>query len=150
MSDYLRLFDNKQQRPASEFPRYADVYVCDQCQRDITKHLHPGKAQAWRALGPERYTCECGQGYKTGAKEWTNLSNWEKRRQTQQTFGLGSVILVIFSATALIIYFVFHLMHLRIFNLPFALLISLSPSFFLVADFCFAVAASLWRTRNSI
>jgi hypothetical protein len=149
MSDYIKLFDNKQQRPASEFPRHADVYLCDQCQRDITKYLHPAKAHSWQALGSERYRCQCGQIYKTGAKEWKHLSDWEKRRRIQQTFGFGSVILVFFSVATLVVYFAFHLMHLRIFNLAFALAISLSPSLIFVGSFCIEIAASLWRTRKT-
>ena len=137
MSDYLKLFDDKQQRPASEFPRHADVYLCDQCRRDITKYLHRVEAHAWQAIGPEQYTCQCGQIYKTSAKEWTHLSGREKRRRIQQTFGFGSMILVFFSAAAMLIYFLFHLMHLRIFNLAFALVVSLGPSLHLCGGLLF-------------
>jgi hypothetical protein len=63
--------------PASAFPNRADVYVCDKCGRDITKHLRPGQSHTWAPMGRERYLCLCGQKYLTGAREWDHFSERE-------------------------------------------------------------------------
>jgi hypothetical protein len=60
-------------RPASEFPEAADVYVCDKCGRDMTRHLYRGRAHVRQPLGPVRYFCCCGQDYLSGATEWDYL-----------------------------------------------------------------------------
>lgn len=70
---------NKFQRPASEFPERAEVYVCDVCGRDITKHLPRRQAHVWDDLGPPFYTCKCGTRYRTFQMEWDSFSYWEKR-----------------------------------------------------------------------
>jgi hypothetical protein len=41
-------------------------------------------------MGPERYQCECGETYQTGAIEWDNLGNSERGRRISQTFGLSA------------------------------------------------------------
>jgi len=70
---------NKIQLPASEFPERAEIYVCDVCGIDITKHLPRGQAHAWDLLGRPFYRCKCGQRYRTFQREWDSLTDWEKR-----------------------------------------------------------------------
>jgi hypothetical protein len=65
---------NRVQRPASEFPERAEVYVCDICGRDITKQLPRDHAHASQILGAPFYTCLCGQKYRTGLQEWDSMS----------------------------------------------------------------------------
>lgn len=67
-------------RPASEFPEPADLYVCDKCGKDVTAHLHCVREHVRRPIGPVRYVCRCGQDYLSGATEWDNLSEWDKRQ----------------------------------------------------------------------
>jgi hypothetical protein len=85
--------------PASAFPNGADVYVCDKCGRDITRHFRPGRAHVWAPMGPERYLCLCGQRYLTGATEWDHLSDWERNRRVKDTLGLGVLFSAMFSNT---------------------------------------------------
>jgi hypothetical protein len=80
--------------PASAFPDRADIYVCDKCGRDITRHFRPGQAHVWAPMGPERCLCLCGERYLTGAKEWDHFSDWERNRRVGDTLGLG----ILFSA----------------------------------------------------
>ncbi len=79
---------SRKQLPASKFPEPADVYLCDKCGTDLTQHLHRGRAHVWRPLGPLRYRCRCGEKYLSGAVEWDNLSNWEKRLRLRQIVGM--------------------------------------------------------------
>src|SRR3954467_4255812 len=72
--------------PASAFPNRAAAYFCDNCQRDMTKHLHPGRAHVWQAMGPSRYICRCGQEWPTGALEWDQFSAVERQRRLRDTF----------------------------------------------------------------
>jgi len=74
------------QLPASRFPERADVYLCDKCGTDITRLLHPGRAHAWRTLGPSRFNCRCGQEFVSGAAEWDDLSSWEKQYRLSSLF----------------------------------------------------------------
>jgi uncharacterized integral membrane protein len=94
------------QLPASRFPEPAVVYVCDKCGRNITKHLHPGRAHVATPIGPPWYTCRCGQKYLSGAVEWDNLGEWQRRSRVVEittiavmTFALlGLLVLLIYEA----------------------------------------------------
>src|SRR5215472_3238292 len=108
----LNLPARKSQALASSFPEPADSYICDKCGKDITPHFNVPQSHSWRPLGPERYTCQCGERYLTGAVEWLHLSEWEKQRRLSQTFGLGALLSVMISPLGLLIYFLFRLVHL--------------------------------------
>jgi hypothetical protein len=141
---------NTKRLRASEFPDPADVYVCDKCGRDITAHLGRGQSHVWRPLGPLRYVCPCGQKYLSGAVEWDNLSDWEKRQRSRQTLGLLIIISAILTGFGIFVYFA-----VTRHNLLLLLLSALAsiPSIvflgLLVASLfdVFGIAASLWRTR---
>ena len=144
----LNLSDRKTSLPASAFPERADIYICDQCQRDLTEHFVPGQAHVMQPLGPERYTCECGQRYLTGAVEWANLSEWDKRRRRLDAFGFGALLSVMLSIPGLCVYFVLRLLHLPNVALFVALFIAACPLVLSATMFCAEVLASLWRTRH--
>ena len=136
--------------PASAFPQRADAYVCDQCRRDITKHLDPARAHVWSPMGPERYQCVCGQRYLTGAAEWDNLGERERRRRIRQTFGLGLFLSVMTSIPGLLAYLGLHFVlgvgaPARVIGV----VITALPFFAMQLEFWPSVAASIWRTRFS-
>ena len=84
---------NATQLPASKLslPLRADVYVCDKCGRDVTKHLHRGRAHVTPPLGPPRYTCVCGEQYATGVMEWDQMSPLERRHRLFQIALYGTI-----------------------------------------------------------
>lgn len=133
---------------ASEFPEPADVYVCDKCGRDITGHLNRGRAHVQTPLGPSTYVC-CGQKYLSGAAEWDDLGDWERRQR------LGDVGLAIILSAVLAGFFI--LVHLAVKHRSLALLVFLAvatlfsirlfPLFIAILVGPFEIAASLWRTR---
>jgi hypothetical protein len=94
------------QLPASRFPEPADVYLCDDCGRDLTEHLHPGRAHIWRSLGPARYTCFCGQKYLSGASEWDLLGVWERRQRVLQIIIIAVLTCLPLIAFGMLIHFV--------------------------------------------
>jgi hypothetical protein len=132
---------------ASAFPNRASIYKCDDCERDITKYLHPGKAHVWRAMGPERFQCSCGRKYLTGATEWDHLGNWERHNRISQTVGLGVLFSAMASILGFLVYLVFH------FGLgcneaaTIAVGIAALPFVLMQVTFWPFVAASVWRTR---
>jgi hypothetical protein len=67
--------------PASSFPKAADYYFCDKCEREITEHFHIGRAHVDTPIGPSRFRCNCGEVYQTGAVEWDELSIWQRHRR---------------------------------------------------------------------
>ena len=67
------------QLPASSFPDRADVYVCDNCGRDVTKYLHRLHGHSSLPLGPQRHVCRCGQKWLTGRVEWDHLGDEGRR-----------------------------------------------------------------------
>jgi hypothetical protein len=144
----LNLSERKSQLPASAFPERADIYICDQCQRDLTEHFIPGQAHVMQPLGPERYTCECGRRYLTGAVEWQNLSEWDRRRRKVDAFGIGALFSVMLSIPGLCVYFVLRLLHLPKVALFVAVFIAACPLVLSVTMFLSEVLASLWRTRH--
>lgn len=134
--------------PASEFPSRADAYFCDNCRRDITRHLHRGRAHVWRQMGPERYRCNCGALYITGAVEWDHLGDWERKRRVSQTFGLGFILSVMSSIVGLLAYLGLHF----VFDLRQAaqitgLALTALPFVLVQLTFWYSVAASVRRTR---
>ena len=67
--------------PASGFPERADVYTCDKCARDVTKHLRLRRSHSWTPMGLTRFVRRCGQRYLTGAIEWVHLGRSERHRR---------------------------------------------------------------------
>jgi len=134
---------------ASQFPEPADVYICDKCGRDITAHLHRRRAHVRPPLGPARYVCRCGARYLSGANEWDNLSDWD-RRQWLSDVGLAVIILVALMSFSILLYRAFlHrstmlvgcLVVVSLFSIP------LFPLFAAILAIPFEIAASIWRTR---
>lgn len=137
------------QLPASQFPEPADVYICDSCGRDITAYLHLGRAHVRRPLGPARYVCRCGEKYLSGAAEWDNLSDWD-RRQWLPDVGLAMIILAALAAFSVLLYHaVLHRSTVLIACLVVVLLCSipLFPLFAAIVATPFEIVASIWRTR---
>lgn len=141
---------NTKRLRASEFPEPADVYLCDKCGRDIAARLRRGQAHSWRPLGPLRYVCPCGQKYLSGAVEWDNLSDWERRQRSGQTFGLVIILSAVLTCFGVLVYFA-----LTRHN-PLLLVLSVLAAVPSIAFFgllaaslldVFGIAASLWRTR---
>jgi hypothetical protein len=134
--------------PACAFPNRADIYVCDKCGRDISKHFRPGRAHVWTPMGPERVRRVCGQKYLTGATEWDHLGDWERNRRVRGTLGLG----VFFSAMSSILGFLAYLVLHFIFRLQqgaliTGLVIPALPFSLMQIGFWPGVGASIWRTR---
>ena len=136
--------------PASAFPDRADVYVCDICGTDITKHFRPGRAHVWSAMGRETYTCSCGKRYVTGATEWDHLGNWERRRRVGETLGLGILFSAVTSIPGLVVYLLLRFVFgLRVGATVTGLVITWLPFALMQLGFWPAVVASMWRTRVS-
>jgi hypothetical protein len=134
--------------PASSFPERADIYICDKCARDVTKHFRPRQSHTWAPIGPIRFTCRCGQRYVTGAIEWDHLGLPERRRRVRQTFVPGIFLSGIFSIFGVLIYFALRfLFDLRQAGFLVALCIPALPSVWLQFTFWPEVLASMWRTR---
>jgi len=139
----------KTQRPASEFPEPADVYVCDKCGRDLTAHLHRGRAHVRQPLGPVRYFCGCGQGYVSGATEWDYLSPWEKQQWLHDVL-LALILLLLLSGYGAVVYFALVrrsvlMLGLSVLGAPFAVVFFCL--FVLMLAIPFEIAASVLRTR---
>lgn len=140
----------KMQRPASAFPERADIYLCDNCKRDITRHFSPGKSHSGVPMGRETYTCDCGREYQTGAVEWDHLSKRERHFRIRQTHGLGTVFSAMVAVPAAILYVLsVTLFHWKGAGLA-ALLLSVVPFITLAGTFWLEVAASKWRTRSHL
>jgi hypothetical protein len=144
----LNISDHRIQLPGSAFPSPASIYLCDNCERDITRHLYPPKSHSWEPLGPEKYTCLCGRQYLTGAMEWEHLSEWERRRRIRQTFGVGGLLSAIFAVLALGVSLPLAFLHHRTSALLAAFVLIALPFILFVVPFWFEVAASKWRTRR--
>lgn len=145
----LNLDPKRIQRPASESPEPADVYVCDKCGRDLTAHLHRGRAHVRPPLGPVRYVCRCGQDYLSGATEWDHLSDSEKRRWLRD-IPLIVILLAGLAAYGAVVYLAvlhrtFIMIGLSLIGIPFALVFLLM--FILMSSIPFEIASSIWRTR---
>lgn len=136
-------------RPASTFPERADVYVCDKCGRDITKHLRPRMSHSAVPIGRERYQCLCGQEYLTGAREWDHLGNSERRRRIGESVILGVVFSALLSSLpGLLAYrFVRSAFGFREGAVAIGLAIAALPFALIQVAFWPSVVASMWRTR---
>ena len=135
---------------ASEFPEPADVYVCDKCGRDITSHLHRGRAHVRQPLGPSRYVCACGQSYPSGAAEWDDLNDWERRRWLADV-GLAVMVLVLLAILSVLVHSAIvtrGTVLVALSLVAFVCLISPFPLFIAVLAVPFQIVASLWRTRT--
>lgn len=136
-------------RPASEFPEPDDVYVCDKCGRDITAHLHRGRAHVRQPLGPVRYVCRCGRAYLSGATEWDYLSDWEKWQWLGDTPFIFISFAVVAAYGAAVYIAVVHrrfvMVVLSLVGFPFALVFL--RLFILISAIPFQIVASILRTR---
>lgn len=138
------------QLPASKFPEPADSYICDNCGRDITRYLHPGRAHVSTPLGPPWYVCRCGQRYISGAVEWDSLSAGEHRKRLIEVVGLGIASLIPIGGFAVLVSLAIrhHSIPLTIASGVAAMpLIVFVPVFTISGLEVFEIAASLWRTR---
>ena|SRR5258708_488187 len=92
----LNLTGGSKRLPASAFPDWADEYFCDNCGRDVTKHLHGRESHSWQPMGAERFLCACGRSWLTGAAEWDHLGSLERGKR------VGAVIIanILFSGVA--------------------------------------------------
>jgi hypothetical protein len=134
--------------PASAFPDWADVYVCDKCGRDITQHLRRRESHSWEPMGPEAYFCLCGQRYLTGAIEWDHLGDWERARRTGNMIGLGVLLSVVSCILGSVVYFALRFgLGLREAALFSFAIIAILPFLLTQIGFWPAVIASMWRTR---
>ena len=135
--------------PASSFPEAADVYFCDKCGSDLTRHLHRGHAHSGCPLGPPRFECTCGESYLTGAVEWDHLGNLGRRRWVQfLRLGFTFSLPLILSGTA--IYWGFAREHYLLAIVALISLILTVPLFVVFAVSLFEaiqIARSIWRTR---
>ena len=143
----FNLSPRKTQLPASAFPERADIYVCDDCKKDITRHFSRGKAHSWTPMGRETYTCACGRRYQTGAVEWNHLSEWERTRRIRQAHVLGLLFSAMTAVAALILYvFSLTLFHWKGAALA-AIVLTAVPFLLSVGIFWAGVGASKLRTR---
>ena len=136
-------------RAASEFPDSADVYICDKCGRNITAHLHRGRAQVRQPLRPVRYVCRCSQSYLSGATEWDFMSDWERGFWLRDVL-LIFILLALVAAHGTLNYFaVAHrgllMILLSVVGAPFALAFLLL--LVLMSPIPFQILASILRTR---
>ena len=126
-----------------------ESYLCDKCGKDITRHIHAGRAHVLRPLGPLRYTCQCGQKYHSGAVEWDHLSDWEQQSRMREV-GLAIILLVGLALLSLLGYVAFRRRSLLLACVWAALAllsVPLWPLFVGILSLPFEIAASLWRTR---
>ena len=135
---------------ASKFPERAEVYLCDNCGRDISKHFRPLQSHSWRPMGPERYRRSCGQKYQTGATEWEHLSHGERKRRISQTFAVGFFLSIARSVVGLVLYLGLQSVF-RVHQAAgiVALTVSVLPLALMQMTFWPGVMASMWRTRFS-
>jgi len=136
-------------RPASGFPERADTYLCDKCQRDITSHLHRGRAHVTIPIGPSRFRCVCGETYRSGALEWDEMGRGEKQSY-MVAFRLGAMFSIPFLAVPAFAYMSFKLHSLLLLVAAIvAMLVTVAPA--ILGGLAFLdvlqIAGSLWRTR---
>jgi hypothetical protein len=136
-------------RPASEFPETADVYLCDKCGKNITRHLHRGRAHVRQPLGPVRYSCRCGQDYISGATEWDYLSSWEKRQWLRDIPLIFIWFAILAGCMSVVCFTIMRrnviMIVLSVAAIPFGIV---SFRLFIIASTIpFQIAASLLRTR---
>lgn len=93
---------------ASNFPNRADIYVCDQCGGDITKHFRPRHSHASLPIGPEHYRCLRGKNCLTGTIEWGHLGDGEGSKRSGDAIGIGILLSAISSVFGLLSYLALH------------------------------------------
>jgi hypothetical protein len=140
--------------PASRFPEPADTYLCDNCGRNITKHLHPARAHVATPIGPSWYICRCGTKYVSGAVEWVHLGQWERRRRIEEIIAFGLVTGILIALFGLLINYAIdhHNMVLMGVCIPAAFPVALIVWLFVgvVLIPLFEIAASVIRTRTGL
>jgi hypothetical protein len=133
---------------ASSFPERADRYGCDKCARDVTEHFRPRQSHSWAPVGPNRFTCRCGQRYLTGAIEWHHLGLPERQRRVRQTLALGVFLFGIRSIFGILVYFALRfLLNLREAGFLVAVFITAVPFVWLEMTFWPRALTSMWRAR---
>ena len=135
-------------RPASQFPERADVYFCDYCGRDITRHLHRPRTHCWRPVGPQRYRCRCGQAWLSGMLEWDHFDARERKRRVHDLCWFAAVHSLLASLVAALVWWALvvtgsHRLALRV-----AMAIAATPALLILVPFAVEIAASIWRTRH--
>src|SRR5436853_3747309 len=93
---------------ASEFPNRADIYICDNCGRDVTKHFRARVSHSYPPYGPDRFVCVCGDTYLSGAIEWDNIGPRERRRRLVNLFGIFFVLFFVLGIFGLPIGLIFY------------------------------------------
>lgn len=83
--------------PASRFPERAEVYLCDKCGEDITRHFYVRHGHGGTPIGSPTFYCVCGERYLSGAREWDQLRPYEKRSEF-----VGGGIAALFAVTFLV------------------------------------------------
>jgi hypothetical protein len=139
---------NRTELPGSAFPERADVYVCDNCDADITKYLRLHAAHARPAYGPMRYRCVCGTKYLTGTLEWDDLSSRQQRSRVLDlpaTFLFGFVIMwIVALPVGLIAWLIFHTVKA---GLVVALVVAMVPALVFPVIEVAGILRSIIRTR---
>ena len=101
----ITLFDTESrspaQLPASRFPEWADLYICDVCGRDVKASIHRVRGHAGPSIGPERFTCGCGARYLSGMTEWDHLHRITRKSRTQGL--MWAPIFIVLPATLLVL-----------------------------------------------
>lgn len=132
--------------PASAFPEWAEVYLCDNCGRDVTRFFCARQSHSWVPMAPERFACACGRPYLTGAIEWDNLADRERQRRLTNGLGLGFFLSLLSSVPGIGVYFILRIWSWRLAATA-GLMMALTPFLLVNVPFWCEIAASMWRTR---
>jgi hypothetical protein len=130
--------------PASAFPERADEYFCDDCGRDVTKHLHFPHSHAMAPIGAERYECQCGKKWLTGACEWIHFGNREQGGMISGAFVVGMIFSIFTLPFGLGVYFMTRPSGVGLFA---AIVVGIFPLIYWELLLWQSVIKSLWRTR---
>lgn len=134
--------------PASAHPERANVYVCDKCGRQITKHLGTVIAHSRPPIGAERYRCKCGSRDLIGAIEWDHMGSVRRGQYFWGTFVVG--LLLSFSISVFV-FLVFLVLHVTTRSdrpaIYVAITITALPFISVHCSFWPRIVASMWRTR---
>lgn len=141
---------NKTVLPASHYPKYADVYICDQCERNLSKYIRRRSGHGGPAIGPEWSMCKCGKKFQTGKIEWDHMSE----RLRADNIRISFFISVLLAITMFIEYALAYSAHQYQSSLLWAVFAILMLPSILVLVFTFflfqsliRIAASIYRTR---
>jgi len=100
-------------------------------------------------MGREEYRYVCGQLYRTGAKEWDHLADWERNNRVVQTLALGVLFSAMSSLLGLLACLVLHFVFgLREGAFVTGVVIAALPFAWMQIEFWPGVLASIWRTRT--